>query len=199
VLLLLFVVPLLMALVSPRRSENCRDPEALRATSQIRGSEPLGERLGARSDNVVQWSQGVIHTEAGSSPLHFQIVRSHDWRTHALNVLKLVDAKFEGESQQLIDAGTNGRVPVHVVVDNTQASSRLIAYSFMDGAENVSQPFLHELQEAFRHFLSGSTPITILIASGSSSRHSIDQVRTRAISWIVDAAHYVKTSCGPSA
>jgi len=196
-LLLLFVVPLTFSLFSPRRAENCRDPEALRATSQIRGSEPLGENLKARSADVVQWSEGIIRTAPGRGELRFQIVRSHDWRTHALNVLDLVEGKIEGESQQLIHAGPEGeRIPVHVVLDHTQSRIRLVAYSFMDGAEVVERPFLHELEQSFNHLLTGSTPITVLVVSGSSDRRGVAEMQARATAWIVDASHYVEASCG---
>ena len=195
-LLLVVLIPLGMTLFSPRRAENCQNPEALRATSQIPHSIPMGEKLESRSDDVVQWSEGTVDIPDRKGELYFQIVRSYDWRKHALNVLNLVNPKMEPESQQLIHAGgPEEKIPIHIGLDHTGAASEIVAYTFLDGATSVEAPFTHELLKAVDHLIEGSTPLTILVIAGDFPRHSIPDAQAEAVEWLVAASRYTKASC----
>ncbi len=196
-LLLVASLPGVATLRGERRTDPCRSPDALKATSLIPGTRSLGEQLESLTPDTFQWSEGeVAHPLFPDRPLRFQILRSYDGRWLYERPVRFAFEKLEPEDQRVIELDVDGeRLPIHVVWDHTQAPSRLVAYFFAFDNRPVRTPILAQVRRAIGLAVGGPRPLTLAIVAGAGTPSATGAVESAASAWLVDAWRFVARSC----
>ena len=210
------------ALRGAKGEDVCASPGALKATSLIRGTTALGERLEKLDAETLQWSEGeVVHPFLAKLPMRFQIVRSYDAPSLYLHPLELGalperesarpradDAsspahvfKMQPEELRVRDLISDGaHLPIHVAWDHTEAPrgpSRLVAWFFVFDNEPVRSPLSAQLANSLNLALGGPRPLTLVTISALALEPTVPRVEDAAVAWLSDAWGYVARSCEP--
>jgi hypothetical protein len=196
--------PVLLEELSPRRHDDCRNPDMLTLTLAIPGSKPsrsaarraAAERPGeVSSADLTLWSEGEIENpQDARNALRFWMIRSFD--PTAASPLRLLQGSFDPESHEVREIETTmGVLPVHVAIDRTRRPSRVVAWAFAYDGRPTDDVFPALLRAAPLRLLKGAVPVTMFVVDGIAHDPDAGNVDAAATQWISEAWSHVARYC----